>query len=281
MSQVMPTLIHGAYLASTVLLILGLHNLRSPASAIGGNRLAALGMLVAVLATVFNSAILNLELILLGLIVGALIGSLAARFVQMTAMPQLVGLFNGFGGGASALVAIGEYGRLISTSAAPDLYTMLTILLGMFIGAVTLSGSLVAFGKLQGLVAGAPIMFRFQHVTHGLLMLVFLAGAGLVVQAPDTWGLFLALIGLAFVLGALFVLPDWLRRYARGDLTSQRLLGPCRECHRIHRAKPALDRCWRLGWRLWGDFDPDDVYLDEPVARSCPIRHIWDERAYG
>ncbi|ETW97379.1 MAG: NAD(P) transhydrogenase subunit beta [Candidatus Entotheonella factor] len=207
MSQVMPTLIHGAYLASTVLLILGLHNLRSPASAIGGNRLAALGMLVAVLATVFNSAILNLELILLGLIVGALIGSLAARFVQMTAMPKLVGLFNGFGGGASALVAIGEYGRLISTSAAPDLYTMLTILLGMFIGAVTLSGSLVAFGKLQGLVAGAPIMFRFQHVTHGLLMLVFLAGAGLVVQAPDTWGLFLALIGLAFVLGALFVLP--------------------------------------------------------------------------
>ncbi len=207
MNQVMPTLIHGAYLASTILLILGLPNLRSPASAIGGNRLAALGMLVAVLAAVFDAAVLNVELILLGLIVGALIGSLAARYVEMTAMPQLVGMFNGFGGGASALVAIGEYQRLIGTSTPPDLYTMLIILLGMLIGAVTLSGSLVAFGKLQGIVAGAPVAFRFQQPVHGLLILLFLAGVGVMVQAPATQGLFLALLGLALLLGGLFVLP--------------------------------------------------------------------------
>lgn len=203
----MPTLINGAYLVSTILFILGLHNLRSPASAIGGNRLAALGMLVAVLATGLDAAVLNLELILLGLIVGALIGSLAARFVQMTAMPQLVGLFNGFGGGASALVAIGEYGRLNSISSPPDLHTMLTILLGMLIGAVTLSGSLVAFGKLQGLIAGTPIRFRFQSAIQGLLVLAFLTGVGLVVQAPDAWSMFLALVGLAVAIGVLFVLP--------------------------------------------------------------------------
>ncbi|ETX09019.1 MAG: hypothetical protein ETSY2_01955 [Candidatus Entotheonella gemina] len=112
MSHAMPMLIRVAYLAATVLFILGLHNLRSPASAIGGNRLAAIGMLIAVVATVFDRAVLSPELILAGLIAGALIGSLAARFVEMTAMPQLVGLFNGFGGAASALVAIGEYARL-------------------------------------------------------------------------------------------------------------------------------------------------------------------------
>ncbi len=203
----MPMLIRVAYLAATVLFILGLHNLRSPASAIGGNRLAAIGMLIAVVATVFDRAVLSPELILAGLIAGALIGSLAARFVEMTAMPQLVGLFNGFGGAASALVAIGEYARLSGALAAPEPNTMLTILLGMLIGALTLTGSLVAFGKLQGILPGAPLTFPLQQPVNGLLMLAFVVGAAVMFQVPAAHAVFLALIGLALVLGCLFVLP--------------------------------------------------------------------------
>ena len=203
----MPTLIQMAYLAATGLFILGLRKLRSPVSAIGGNRLAAVGMLIAILATVLDRAVLHLELILLGLMVGTLIGAFVARRVQMTAMPQLVGLFNGFGGGASALVAMGEYGRLSGTESVPDVSTMLTILLSLFIGAATLTGSLVAFGKLQGLLSGAPIRFPFQQGVNGVSSLVLLASAIVLLQAPDAVGVFLALVGLALLLGCLFVLP--------------------------------------------------------------------------
>ncbi|MDH3603517.1 MAG: NAD(P)(+) transhydrogenase (Re/Si-specific) subunit beta, partial [Candidatus Tectomicrobia bacterium] len=138
----MPTLIQVAYLAATVLFILGLHYLHAPASATRGNLLAALGMLIAVVATLLDRAVLHVELILVGLIVGGLIGAFAARWVQMTAMPQMVGLFNGFGGAASALVAAGEYEQLIGASAVPHMNLMLTILLAMLIGAATLTGSL-------------------------------------------------------------------------------------------------------------------------------------------
>lgn len=203
----MPTIIPFAYLTATVLFILGLHNLRSPAAAIGGNRLAATGMLIAILATLFHRDMLRYELILFGLIVGALIGSFLARLVQMTAMPQLVGLFNGFGGGASALVAMGEYERIIGASSVPDFATMLTILLGVFIGAVTLIGSVVAFGKLQGLLPGAPITYPFQQVVNGLLLLAFLTVAVVILQEPTAHNTFFALIGLAALLGCLFVLP--------------------------------------------------------------------------
>ena len=207
MNQVTPMLIQAAYIVATVLFILGLHKLRSPVSAIGGNRLGATGMLIAVLAAVLDHAVLSLELVLLGLILGGAIGALAARFVKMTAMPQLVGLLNGLGGAASALVAIGEYTRLCSDRSILDPMTMLTILLGMFIGVVTLSGSLIAFGKLQGLVSGAPLTFPFQQSVNGLLLLAFVAGAIAILQTPAAPALFLVLLGLALALGCLFVLP--------------------------------------------------------------------------
>jgi len=207
MSHILPTLIQVAYLAATVLFILGLHYLHAPASATRGNRLAALGMLIAVVATLLDRAVLHVELILMGLIVGGLIGSLAARWVQMTAMPQMVGLFNGFGGAASALVAAGEYGQLIGTSAIPELNLMLTILLAMLIGAATLTGSLVAFGKLQGVMPSRPITFPLQQPVNGLLILGFIAGAAVILKEPAAPVLFLSLAALALLLGVLFVLP--------------------------------------------------------------------------
>jgi NAD(P) transhydrogenase subunit beta len=207
MSNAMPTLIQAAYLAATVLFILGLHYLHAPTSATRGNFLAALGMLIAVVATLLDRAVLHVELIVVGLIVGGFIGAFAARWVQMTAMPQMVGLLNGFGGAASALVAAGEYGQLIVASAVPDLNLMLTILLAMLIGAATLTGSLVAFAKLQGIVPGRPVTFPLQQPVNGLLVLGFLVGAAVIVKEPATPVLFLSLAALALLLGVLFVLP--------------------------------------------------------------------------
>jgi NAD(P) transhydrogenase subunit beta len=207
MSNAMPTLIQAAYLAATVLFILGLHDLHAPTSATRGNFLAALGMLIAVVATLLDRAVLHVELIVVGLIVGGFIGAFAARWVQMTAMPQMVGLLNGFGGAASALVAAGEYGQLIVASAVPDLNLMLTILLAMLIGAATLTGSLVAFAKLQGIVPGRPVTFPLQQPVNGLLVLGFLAGAAVIVKEPAIPVLFLSLAALALLLGVLFVLP--------------------------------------------------------------------------
>jgi NAD(P) transhydrogenase subunit beta len=207
MSNAMPTLIQAAYLAATVLFILGLHYLHAPTSATRGNFLAALGMLIAVVATLLDRAVLHVELIVVGLIVGGFIGAFAARWVQMTAMPQMVGLLNGFGGAASALVAAGEYGQLIVASAVPDLNLMLTILLAMLIGAATLTGSLVAFAKLQGIVPGRPVTFPLQQPVNGLLVLGFLVGAAVIVKEPAMPVLFLSLAALALLLGVLFVLP--------------------------------------------------------------------------
>jgi hypothetical protein len=138
--------------------------LRTPLTAPQGNLLAAVGMLVAVVATLLDRAVLHAELIVLGLFIGALIGTVAARWVRMTAMPEMVGLLNGFGGGASALVAVGEYWRLSGMSASLAGETTMSILLGVSIGSVTLTGSLAAFGKLQGMVPGRPLTFPLNSL---------------------------------------------------------------------------------------------------------------------
>ncbi len=202
-----PHLIQLAYLAATILFIFGLHNLRTPATAPRGNRLAALGMLIAVLATLLHHAVVRYELILIGLMVGGTIGTLAARLVQMTAMPQMVGLFNGFGGGASAFVALGEYWRFQQVSALPAFDTMLTIILGTLIGGATLTGSVIAFGKLQGIISGSPQRFPLQHACNGVVLLACLVAGIVLLWWPDNHGLFLIVLGLALLLGCLFVVP--------------------------------------------------------------------------
>jgi NAD(P) transhydrogenase subunit beta len=203
----MPSLIQVAYLMATILFIVGLHYLRAPATALRGNILAALGMLIAVVVTLLDRGILHYGLIVWGLLVGTLIGVLAARLVRMTAMPQMVGLFNGLGGGASALVAVGEYWRLLSASAGLTFDTTLTIVLGALIGGVTLTGSVVAFGKLQGLLPGRPVAFPWQQSVNGLLGLICLAGSLAMLVAPGHITVFMGVLGLALLLGCLFVLP--------------------------------------------------------------------------
>ena len=149
----MTDLINLAYLLAAALFIVGLKRLQSPATARRGNQLAALGMLVAVVATLFLGDILSPIEMIGGLAVGGLVGLLLARRVPMTSMPELVAAFNGFGGLASALVAGAEVFGDTTWSAT------LTITISVLIGMVTFSGSFVAFGKLSGRISGNPVSF--------------------------------------------------------------------------------------------------------------------------
>jgi len=206
-SDVLGTSIQLAYLIAASLFIWGLKKLGSPATARQGNLLAAIGMLVAVVVTLLDQQVLNYGMILLGIAIGSGIGALVAYKVEMTAMPQLVGLLNGLGGAASALVAIGEFWRLLSHGETLPLDVMITIILGVFIGGVTLTGSLVAFAKLQGLISGSPITFPLQQPVNVALLLGFLGGSVYLAVVPGHLPIFLGLVAVSLLLGILIVIP--------------------------------------------------------------------------
>lgn len=200
-------LIDVAYLIAASLFIFGLKRLGSPATARSGNLLGAAGMLIAVVATLLHQEILGFGPILVGLVIGGLVGALLARLVKMTAMPQMVALLNGFGGLASALVAGDEYLRAAAGSMALTTDVSVTIMLSVLIGAVTFSGSAVAFGKLQELVTGRAVTYPFQKSGNALLFLLILAlGGTLAFGDPDP--LMFGILSLAaLVLGVLLVVP--------------------------------------------------------------------------
>ncbi|MEO1004668.1 MAG: NAD(P)(+) transhydrogenase (Re/Si-specific) subunit beta [Cyanobacteria bacterium J06638_38] len=207
MSTYLNTGIELAYLTAAALFILGLKKLGSPATARKGNALAAGGMLIAIVATLLNQSVLNYEWILIGIIAGSLIGAIAAQKVAMTDMPQMVGIFNGVGGAASALVAVGEFWRLLNTSGTVPLDATFIAILGVLIGGVTLTGSLLAFAKLQGLVSGSPVTFPLQQPFNALLLASFLAGSVYLLIQPANPAIFLALTAISLLFGVLFVLP--------------------------------------------------------------------------
>ncbi len=207
MTDFLPTGIELSYLVAASLFILGLKQLGSPATARQGNFLAAVGMLLAVVVTLLDRQVLNYQMILLGLAIGSGIGAIAAYKVEMTDMPQMVGLLNGLGGAASALVAIGEFWRLLSTGEPVSLDATITIILGVLIGGVTLTGSFVAFAKLQGLLPGAPMTFPLQQPINALLLIGFLVASGYLLVTPENLSVFLGLVAISLVLGVLFVLP--------------------------------------------------------------------------
>ena len=196
-----------SYLIAASLFIVGLKQLGSPASARQGNFLAAVGMFIAIIATVLDRSVLNYEMILVAIIIGSILGTIMAKTVAMTDMPQMVGLLNGLGGAASALVAVGEYWRLSKVSNTIPLDSNITIILGVLIGAVTLTGSLVAFAKLQGLLPGAPITFPLQQPVNALLFAGLLGGSIYLCVTPADNSVLLVLTAISLVLGVLFVLP--------------------------------------------------------------------------
>ena len=207
MNTYLNTGIELAYLTAAALFILGIKKLGSPATARKGNFLASGGMLIAIIATLLNQSVLNYEWILVGVIAGSLIGAIAAQKVAMTDMPQMVGIFNGVGGAASALVAVGEFWRLLNTTGTVPLDATFIAILGVLIGGVTLTGSLLAFAKLQGLVSGSPVTFPFQQPFNALLLASFLAGSVYLLIQPENLTIFLALTAISLLFGVLFVLP--------------------------------------------------------------------------
>ena len=195
------------YLVSAALFILGLKGLSNPRTAVQGNLLGALGMLLAIIVTLVDERIVDFRVILAGLVSGAFVGLVVSYRVPMTAMPQLVAVFNGFGGGASALaVGAALEEELLLGQLPSDQFTVAATLSGL-VGGVTLIGSLVAFGKLQGLIPEQPLLLPGRHVINAVLFLASLGlGIWLVVDPSSSYA-YWAMAGVAALLGLMLVLP--------------------------------------------------------------------------
>jgi NAD(P) transhydrogenase subunit beta len=197
--------LHWSYLAAAICFILALRGLSGPRTARTGNLIGAFGMLVAVVMTLVAGHVHNGGLVAGAMVVGVAVGVPAARMVRMTAMPQMVAAFNGVGGGAAALVAISDYighadGATLSSG------NRLAVLLGVVIGSVSFSGSVVAFAKLQELMTGRPVVYPMQQFVNGVM-----AAAAVILAAIAIVGAHVGLVGLVAViclgLGVAFVMP--------------------------------------------------------------------------
>lgn len=198
--------IHLSYLVATAFFIRGLKLLGSPATARRGNQLAAIGMLIGVIVTLLDQQIVSFEGIIIGVIVGSLIGAILAKKVAMTAMPELVAVFNGFGGGASALVAWGELSRVADPTILGS-SSLITTGLSICIGALTFTGSFIAFGKLKGFISGKSITFPGLNVLNIAAMIAVL---GLIITfslSPTNAVLFWSILGLSLLIGITSVIP--------------------------------------------------------------------------
>ena len=209
--QVAPFL---AYLAAAALFIYGIRRLRTPETARSGNTLAAVGMVIALIATIFVADIdkvLSAGQILGGVLVGAIVGAVAAQRVQMTAMPQMVAAFNGVGGGAAALIAVSEFYRVEALGQGQEtLVSSVAVLLSVIIGTVSFAGSIIAFTKLQELALTGSVTFPLQQVVNAAIFLgILLLSANILVGGlvlSPLVSLYL-ILGASLLLGVLFVIP--------------------------------------------------------------------------
>ena len=194
------------YLISASLFIIGLKRLASPITARNGNRLASLGMLIAIVLTILKYTDNNFEWIILGIVIGGLLGIILSKYVQMTAIPQLVAIFNGFGGGASALVAI--YEILYQKESVLSIFVLAAIAFSTVLGSLTLTGSFIAFGKLQEIIPTRPILFPLRNYLNSLLLLliIFLA-VMMVIPSFSSLNILYILIVLSLLAGILIVIP--------------------------------------------------------------------------
>ena len=195
-----------AYLVAAVLFILGLRQLSSPRGARNGNFTAALGMVIALGATIplLHFTRVGVEIIGIGVVIGAVIGVVGARMVRMTAVPQMVALFNGVGGGAAALVAVSELLHFGSPAPFSEVFPSV---LSIVIGSISFAGSMVAFAKLQELMTGTPITYPGQQIVN-LVLAVLIVGFAIAVLAIASVPIaFVPLMLLALILGVAFVLP--------------------------------------------------------------------------
>jgi len=201
-------LINIAYIISSVLFILGIKMLSSPKTARKGNFISAIGMFIAIIVTLLSKQIISYEWIIVGIIVGGLIGAIAAQKVAMTGMPEMVALLNGFGGIASLLVGAAVY--YVSGAAMTNWGTLLSIYLAVIIGGITFTGSLIAYGKLAGKINGKPVLYKGQHIVNSVLLILTILG--LILYASNliptlTATIFIIAVVLSLVLGVLITIP--------------------------------------------------------------------------
>ena len=197
-----------AYLVTGVCFIMGLRYMNTPKTARLGNTISIAGMAIALVATgILLDWAAGWWIVLVGLGAGAVVGIYAARAVKMTAMPQMVAIFNGCGGGAAAMVASAEFLKLNPQTSAVPLDLAITSVLTAIIGSISFTGSIIAFLKLQEVMTGRPIVYPGQQVVNGLLALIAVAGLVLVTLNIDPLPAFFASLAAALVLGVLFVLP--------------------------------------------------------------------------
>lgn len=194
--------INAVYVVAAILFILGLKLLSKPKTARTGNLLSALGMLVAVLVTLLSKEIVDWSTIGISVAIGSVIGVFASRLVALTAMPQMVAVFNGLGGGASLLVA------WVALFGSTYRFVAIAVVLSVVIGGITFAGSGIAWGKLSAVLASKPVLFLGQRFVNAALFLVLIVCAVLFVLDPTPTSYFLyAIIGIALLLGVLTVLP--------------------------------------------------------------------------
>jgi len=198
-----------AYLVSAICFIYGLKMLSHPRTARNGNMIATLGMLIAIVTTVLSGTMLNIKMIAIAMVIGSIIGAFFAVRVEMTQMPQLVAIFNGFGGGASALVASSEFIKnsdsLFTPGTEVSILLLVSIILSLLIGTLTFTGSFIAFGKLQGLVTTKPVTFTGQQLFNAIIAVVIIIASYMI----PTYGLnsFYTIVFLSGLLGILLVIP--------------------------------------------------------------------------
>ena len=204
-------LINLFYLVAALLFVLGIKGLTRPKTAVRGNTLAALGMLLAIVVTLLDRQVIHYPVVVAGLALGSLIGALMAAKIQMTAMPQMVAILNGLGGGASLGVATASYFSFVASDSVVSADVLLiancAVMLAVLIGTVTFSGSAVAFAKLQEILPGQAIGFSGMKFINLGLLLASLAAVFLLVTGQAGTGGFVLLVALALMLGVTLVMP--------------------------------------------------------------------------
>ncbi len=205
MTDFSQTIIDLGYIVASILFIIGIKMLGRPERARMGNLVSALGMLIAIIAVLFECC-LSFEWVIIGLVIGAVIGAIAAHTVQMTAMPQMVAVLNGFGGVASLLVGWENF------HSQPDsnLFIRIAVLLAVLIGGVAFSGSLVAYGKLAGRISGKPVLFNGQNLVNAAILGAMLLCSAFLIYQPSgifAYLVFLFVLCSALALGVMAVIP--------------------------------------------------------------------------
>ena len=204
-------MIDALYIAASILFVYGLKMLGKQKTARKGNLISSVGMLIAIIAALLSATIFHWEYIVVAMVLGTIVGVLTSQKVAMTSVPQMVALFNGFGGIASLLVGWAEFQKYVYDGSveSQSVFTLVVISLAILVGAVTFTGSLVAYGKLAGKITSKPVLYTGQQIVNVLILLAILTGIiffsfGIVFS---TQTLIYVIVALSLLYGILFVIP--------------------------------------------------------------------------